>query len=89
MLAVVANFPWESPVLRGASASFGLLRPVFLLGQPLPLQRLLYGDAAGAQRSCSTGIRPESFRPFWTISGILKRCFAPEFAGNIPFHSAV
>jgi hypothetical protein len=50
MRAVVANFPWESPVLRGASASFGLLRPAFLLGQPLALQRLFYGDAAGPSR---------------------------------------
>ena len=39
--------------------------PALLLGQLVALQRLFEGDAAGAQRTYSAGIRPKTFRQFW------------------------
>jgi hypothetical protein len=50
----------QAVLLEGA-----LPGPALLLGQLVALQRLFEGDAAGAQRTYSAGIRPKTFRQFW------------------------
>ena len=57
MLKARAAQARQAVLLEGA-----LPGPALLLGQLVALQRLFEGDAAGAQRTYSAGIRPKTFR---------------------------